>query len=149
MLNKIQIIGHLGGDPEMRAMPSGDSVANFSVATTERWKDKQTGEQKEQTEWHRVAFFGRLAEICEQYLRKGSMVYIEGSIRTRKWQDQEGNDRYSTEIKGQSMKMLDKKGDNGGGQARRPDPKPESKPAQQDMGGPAPGPDDFDDDIPF
>ncbi len=97
-LNKVMIIGHLGQDPETRAMPSGSSVANLRVATSESWRDKQTGETKERTEWHSVAMFGRLAEIAGEYLRKGSQVYIEGSLRTRKWQDKSGNDRYTTEI---------------------------------------------------
>ena len=97
-VNKVIIIGNLGADPESRAMPSGASVANLRIATTESWRDKQSGEQQERTEWHRVALFGRLAEVASEYLRKGSQVYIEGSLRTRKWQDKQGNERYSTEI---------------------------------------------------
>src|SRR5579863_4998440 len=106
-VNKVILIGNLGADPETRAMPSGSTVANLRVATSESWRDKQTGEQQERTEWHRVAFFGRLAEVAGEYLRKGSQVYIEGSLRTRKWQDKEtGKDRYSTEIRADRMQML-------------------------------------------
>src|SRR5579862_1021807 len=111
-INKVILIGNLGADPETRAMPSGSSVANLRVATSESWRDKQTGEQQERTEWHRVALFGRLAEVASEYLRKGSQVYIEGSLRTRKWQDKQGNERYSTEIVGNEMQML---GGRGGG----------------------------------
>ena len=113
-VNKVILIGHLGADPETRAMPSGSSVANLRIATTESWRDKQSGEQQERTEWHRVALFGRLAEIASEYLRKGSQVYIEGSLRTRKWQDKQGNERYSTEIVGNEMQML-----GGAGRCRR------------------------------
>ena len=106
-LNKVILIGNLGRDPETRYLPSGDAVTNISIATTEKWKDKASGEMKEATEWHRVAFFGRLAEIAGEYLKKGSQVYVEGSLRTRKYQDKEtGKDRYSTEIRGDEMKML-------------------------------------------
>ena len=97
-INKVILVGNLGQDPDTRYMPSGGAVTNFSIATSESWKDKQTGEQKERTEWHKVAMFGRLAEIGAEYLRKGSQVYIEGSLRTRKWQDRDGNDRYTTEV---------------------------------------------------
>lgn len=141
-INKVIVVGNLGQDPETRYMPSGSAVTNMTVATNEMWKDKQTGEQKERTEWHRVAMFGKLAEIAAEYLRKGSQVYIEGKLRTRKWQDKQGNDRYTTEIIADEMQML---GGRGGGGA----------PASQDSGssGPAPGPSDegsgFDDDIPF
>lgn len=145
-VNKVIVVGNLGADPDTKYMPSGSAVTNLSVATNESWKDKQTGEQKERTEWHRVAMFGRLAEIAAEYLRKGSMVYIEGKLRTRKWQDQQGNDRYSTEIIADEMQMLG--GRSGAG-----------APAMNDMGGPPPGPPpggsgggsggDFDDDIPF
>lgn len=114
-LNKVQLIGNLGADPESRALPSGDSIATLRLATTDRYKDKQSGEFKESTEWHRVVFFGRLAEIANQYLRKGSSVYVEGRIRTRKWQDQSGQDRYSTEIIGDQMQMLGSRGGAGGG----------------------------------
>ena len=114
-VNKVIIIGNLGADPETRAMPSGTTVANLRVATSESWRDKQTGEQQERTEWHRVALFGRLAEVAGEYLRKGSQVYIEGSLRTRKWQDKQGNDRYSTEIVGNDLQMLGGRGGGGGG----------------------------------
>jgi single-strand DNA-binding protein len=109
-INKVILIGNLGADPETRAMPSGTTVANLRVATSESWRDKQTGEQQERTEWHRVALFGRLAEIAGEYLRKGSQVYIEGSLRTRKWQDKQGNERYSTEIVGNELQMLGGRG---------------------------------------
>jgi single-strand DNA-binding protein len=109
-VNKVILIGNLGADPETRAMPSGTTVANLRVATSESWRDKQTGEQQERTEWHRVAFFGRLAEVAGEYLRKGSQVYIEGSLRTRKWQDKQGNERYSTEIVGNDLQMLGGRG---------------------------------------
>ena len=105
-INKVILIGNLGADPETRAMPSGTTVANLRIATSESWRDKQSGEQQERTEWHRVALFGRLGEIAAEYLRKGSQVYIEGSLRTRKWQDKQGNERYSTEIVGNEMQML-------------------------------------------
>ncbi|WP_087748003.1 MULTISPECIES: single-stranded DNA-binding protein [unclassified Acidovorax] len=105
-INKVIIVGNLGRDPEMRTFPSGDQVANVTIATTDRWKDKQTGEMKEATEWHRVVFNGRLAEIVGQYLRKGSQVYVEGSLRTRKWTDQAGVEKYSTEIRADQMQML-------------------------------------------
>jgi single-strand DNA-binding protein len=116
-VNKVILIGNLGADPETRAMPSGTTVANLRIATSESWRDKQTGEQQERTEWHRVALFGRLAEVAGEYLRKGSKVYIEGSLRTRKWQDKEGKDRYSTEIVGNDMQMLDARGGGAGGAA--------------------------------
>lgn len=110
-VNKVILVGNLGKDPETKYLPSGDAVTNFSIATTESWKDKATGEKKEATEWHRISTFGKLAEICGEYLKKGSAVYIEGSIKTRKWQDKEGNDRYSTEIKADRMQMLGGKQD--------------------------------------
>jgi len=159
-VNKVILIGHLGADPETRAMPSGSSVANLRIATTESWRDKQSGEQQERTEWHRVALFGRLAEIASEYLRKGSQVYIEGSLRTRKWQDKQGNERYSTEIVGNEMQMLGGRGGGagagagaaGGGGASGAAPR-EPMP---DYSGPAGGSgggggerEDFDDDIPF
>lgn len=109
-INKVILVGHLGADPETRAMPSGTTVATLSMATTDRWRHKQTGEKQERTEWHRVALFGRMAEVAVEYLRKGSLVYIEGSLRTRKWQDKQGNDRYSTEIVGGDLKMLGSRG---------------------------------------
>ncbi len=109
-VNKVILVGNLGADPETRALPSGDAITNIRVATTDRWKDKASGEMKEATEWHRVVFFGRLAEIASQYLRKGSQVYIEGSLRTRKWQDKDGQDRYTTEIRADTMQMLGSRG---------------------------------------
>jgi single-strand DNA-binding protein len=115
-VNKVILVGNLGADPEVRYLPSGDAVANIRLATTDRYKDKASGEFKEITEWHRVSFFGRLAEIVNEYLKKGSSVYIEGRIRTRKWQAQDGTDRYSTEIVADVMQMLG--GRNGGGQQR-------------------------------
>src|SRR5690349_5910797 len=114
-VNKVILIGNLGQDPETKSLPSGGAVTNVSVATTEGWKDKQTGEKKEVTEWHKVVFFDRLAEIAGQYLKKGSKVYIEGSLRTRKWQDKNGNDRYTTEVRANDMQMLDGKGGGSGG----------------------------------
>ena len=114
-INKVILIGNLGQDPETKAMPSGTTVCNLRIATSESWKDKQTGETKEQTEWHTVAMFGRLAEIAGEYLRKGSQVYIEGRLRTRKWQDKNGNDRYTTEIVANEMQMLGGRGGGMGG----------------------------------
>ena len=118
-VNKVIIVGNLGRDPEVRTFPSGDRVANVTIATTDKWKDKQSGEMREATEWHRVVFNGRLAEIVEQYLRKGSQVYVEGSLRTRKWTDQSGVEKYSTEIRADQMQMLGGRqgmGGQGGGQ---------------------------------
>jgi len=116
-VNKVIIVGNLGRDPEMRTFPSGDQVANVTIATTDRWRDKNTGENKEATEWHRVVFNGRLAEIVGQYLRKGSQVYVEGSLRTRKWTDQQsGQERYATEIRADTMQMLGSRQGQGGGQ---------------------------------
>ena len=140
-INKVIIVGNLGADPETRYMPSGSAVTNLSVATSEQWKDKQSGEQKERTEWHKVAMFNRLAEVAAEYLRKGSQVYIEGKLRTRKWQDRDGNDRWTTEVIADEMQMLGGRG--GGGSApMASDPGPSSAPPQ-------PPADDFDDDIPF
>jgi single-strand DNA-binding protein len=116
-INKVILIGNCGGDPETRYLPSGGAVCNITVATSETWKDKQTGANQERTEWHRVVFFNRLGEIAGEYLRKGSKVYVEGSLRTRKWQDKEGQDRYTTEIVGNEMQMLDSRGGGGGGPA--------------------------------
>jgi len=141
-INKVILVGNLGADPETRYMPSGSAVTNLSVATSESWKDKQTGEQKDRTEWHKVAMFNRLAEIAAEYLRKGSQVYIEGKLRTRKWQDRDGNDRYTTEIIADEMQMLGGRGGGGGSAPMNQDPGPSSSPPQA-------GPDDFDDDIPF
>jgi single-strand DNA-binding protein len=175
-VNKVIIVGNLGRDPEVRYLPNGDAVANIAVATTDRYKDKQTGENKEITEWHRISFFGRLAEIVSQYLKKGSQVYVEGSLRTRKWTDKDGQEKYSTEIRADSMQMLggrqgmggpgagsggaqDEGGYDGGHDNAPPAlprrPAPASRPAPA-AGGPRPAPaksatgfDDMDDDIPF
>jgi single-strand DNA-binding protein len=117
-LNKVTVIGNLGRDPEMRTFPSGDRVTNVTVATTDRWKDKQTGDMKEATEWHRVTFNGKLADVAGEYLRKGSQVYVEGSLRTRKWTDKDGIERYSTEIRADQMLMLGKR--EGGSSAPAP-----------------------------
>jgi single-strand DNA-binding protein len=156
-INKVILIGNLGADPETRAMPSGSSVANLRIATSESWRDKQTGEQQERTEWHRVALFGRLAEVAAEYLRKGSQVYIEGSLRTRKWQDKQGNERYSTEIIGNEMQMLGGRGGGGGaaaggagaeGAARGGGSQAPAY-AEESAGGGPPRGEEFDDDIPF
>ena len=112
-VNKVIIVGNLGRDPETRSFPNGDQVANITIATTDKWKDKTSGEMKEITEWHRVSFFGRLAEIAGQYLRKGSQVYVEGSLRTRKWTDKDGVEKYNTEIRADSMQMLGAKQESG------------------------------------
>ena len=155
-VNKVIIVGNLGQDPETRYMPSGAAVTNFTVATNESWKDKQTGEQKDRTEWHRVAMFNRLAEIAAEYLRKGSQVYIEGKLRTRKWQGQDGNDRYTTEIIADEMQMLGGRGGSGGGDfgggRSQGGPQGGGQGSGQGGGGsapPQPGPEEFDDDIPF
>jgi len=141
-INKVILVGNLGADPETRYMPSGSAVTNIRVATTESWRDKQSGEQKEQTEWHQVVFFDRLAEVAAEYLRKGSQVYVEGSLRTRKWQDQSGNDRYTTEIRGREMQMLGGR-PGSGAPAARPAPAQSAAPAS------AGSDEDFNDDIPF
>ena len=112
-VNKVILVGNLGRDPEVRYMPNGEAVANFSIATTETWKDKATGEKMEQTEWHRVCFYKGLADIVAKHLKRGAQVFVEGKLRTRKWQDKEGNDRYTTEIIGLEMQMLDKKTESG------------------------------------
>ena len=152
-INKVIIVGNLGQDPETRYMPSGSAVTNFTVATNESWKDKQTGEQKDRTEWHRVAMFNRLAEIAAEYLRKGSQVYIEGKLRTRKWQDKDGQDRYTTEIIADEMQMLGGRGGAGGGGGSFGGGSGGGQQGSGQQGGgnapPQPGPDDFDDDIPF
>jgi single-strand DNA-binding protein len=154
-INKVILIGHLGADPETRAMPSGMTVANMRLATTESWKDKQSGEQQERTEWHNVALFGRLGEIAAEYLRKGSQVYIEGRLRTRKWQDKEGRDRYTTEIVANEMQMLGGRGGAGGGGSgaggsSETAPRAErAEHAEAAAGGAGASRDDFDDDIPF
>jgi single-strand DNA-binding protein len=166
-INKVILVGNLGADPETRAMPSGSTVANLRIATSESWRDKQSGEQQERTEWHRVVLFGRLGEVAAEYLKKGSQVYIEGSLRTRKWQDKQGVERYSTEIVGNDMQMLGGRGGGGmgggsggggggggsgagfsqGGGAGRGEPFPEYSPSGEGSGGGAR--EDFDDDIPF
>ena len=120
-VNKVILVGNLGRDPEMRSFPSGDQVANVTLATTNKWRDKQTGEQRDHTEWHRLVFNGKLAEIAGQYLRKGSQIYVEGSIRTRKWQAQDGQERYSTEIRVDVMQMLGSRQGQGGGAGGYPD----------------------------
>ncbi len=137
-INKTIIVGNLGQDPDTRYLPSGSAVTNISVATSESWKDKQTGEQKDRTEWHKVTMFGRLAEIAAEYLRKGSQVYIEGKLQTDKWQDKDGNDRYTTKIIANQMQML-------GSRQGQTQSAPSSKPAAP----PQSHPEDFDDDIPF
>ena len=139
-VNKVILVGNLGKDPEVRYMPNGSAVANFSIATSENWKDKNTGETQEKTEWHRVVAFRKLAEIIEQYVKKGSKVYIEGKLQTRKWQDNNGNDRYTTEIVADQMQMLDRRGSSNESQPSQPD---------NEYGGNAPQSDSFDDDIPF
>ncbi|MDX1507609.1 MAG: single-stranded DNA-binding protein [Woeseiaceae bacterium] len=151
-INKVILVGNLGQDPETRYMPSGGAVTNFTLATNESWKDKQTGEQKERTEWHKVAMFGRLAEIAAEYLRKGSQVYVEGRLQTRKWQDRDGNDRWTTEIIANEMQMLGGRGGGGGGGGYGGGSGGGSGGSSGGSdGGPAPSPpsDDFDDDIPF
>ena len=150
-VNRVILVGHLGQDPEIRYMPNGGAVANITLATSESWRDKATGEQKEITEWHRVILFGKLAEVAGEYLRKGSQIYIEGKLRTRKWQDQSGQDKYTTEVivnVGGVMQMLGGKQD--GGAANKPQqsqpqrqPGPSTPPANNEP------PMDFDDDIPF
>lgn len=140
-VNKVILIGNLGRDPEVRYSPNGGAIANITLATSESWKDKNTGEQVEKTEWHRVVFFRRLAEIAGEYLKKGSKVYIEGKLQTRKWQDKDGNDRYTTEIVANEMQMLDSRG----GSASYNQEEPATASSQQESM-PA---GDFDDDIPF
>jgi single-strand DNA-binding protein len=152
-INKVILVGNLGNDPDQRATPNGNAVTQITVATSESWKDKNTGQQQERTEWHRVIFFNRLAEIAGQYLKKGSKVYVEGSLRTRKWQDKDGQDRYTTEIVASDLQMLDSRNDAGQqggygnsqpqGQQRQPQQQQQN---QQPPGGGFP---DFDDDIPF
>jgi len=158
-VNKVILVGRLGAEPESRAFPNGGSICNLRLATSESWKDRQTGERKERTEWHRVTLNNRLGEVAQQYLHKGSQVYIEGRIQTRKWQDQNGQDRYSTEIVANEMTMLDSKGASGGGdyqqqgsaapQPRNAAPQPASPSAGPDYGAPQGSADYLDDDIPF
>lgn len=166
MINKAILVGNLGRDPEMRYTQDGSAVANFSVATTERWTDRATNERRERTEWHRVVCFRRLAEICGEYLHKGSKVYIEGSLQTRSWEGQDGQTRYTTEVVAREMKMLDSRGGGGGGGFGPDDPgppdnrggysqqqprAPQQQPARDRQPSPPPAddPDDFEDDIPF
>ena len=153
-VNKVILLGNVGGDPETRNLPNGNAVTNITLATSETWKDKQTGQPQEKTEWHRVVLFGKVAEIAGQYLRKGSQVYIEGKLQTRKWQDQSGQDRYATEVvvdMGGSMQLL---GGRGGADAEAP-AAPRAQPAPAPAPKPAPTSqamrpsDDYDDDIPF
>ena len=159
-INKVIIVGNCGQDPETRYLPSGGAVTNVSLATSESWKDKNTGEQQERTEWHKVVFFNRLGEIAGEYLKKGSKVYVEGSLRTRKWQGQDGSDRYTTEIVASEMQMLDSRGgQEGGGGGGYQQNRPQQNQGQQNQGqqqqNQAPkqqapqGMDSFDDDIPF
>jgi single-strand DNA-binding protein len=159
-VNKVIIVGNLGADPETRYLPNGDAVTNIRVATTDRWKDKASGEQKEATEWHRISFFGRLATVAGEYLTKGSQVYVEGSLRTRKWQDKDGQDRYSTEIRGDVMQMLGRRETSGAEPrerepARAPAREAARAPARQEPHAAAKKPagaghfDDMEDDIPF
>lgn len=157
-INKVILVGNLGQDPETRYMPSGGAATNISVATSESWKDKQSGEPVDRTEWHRVIFFNKLAEIAGEYLKKGAKVYVEGSLRTRKWQAQDGSDRYTTEIIGSVMQMLDSrggeapaqsKGATGGSRGASKAGTPGQRSRQQSPTPQAGGLDDFDDDIPF
>ena len=164
-INKVILVGNLGNDPETRYSQAGAAITNISIATSETWKDKQTGQPQERTEWHRVVFFNRLAEIAGEYLRKGSKVYVEGALRTRKWQGQDGQDRYTTEVVASEMQMLDSRGQGGGDynqapggfQQQAPRQAPPAAAAQQGGAAPQqapaqPGPadfGDFDDDIPF
>ena len=135
-VNRVIILGNLGNDPEMRTMPNGEQVANISVATSESWTDKNSGERKTQTEWHRIVFYRRQAEVAGEYLRKGSKVYVEGRLKTRKWQDQNGQDRYTTEIQGDVLQMLDSRQQDKSSTGSKPKNPEESA-------------DNFDDDIPF
>ena len=143
-VNQVILVGNLGRDPEVRYMPSGNAVANVTLATTESWKDKQTGEKQERTEWHNVVFYSRLAEIAGEYLKKGSQVYVEGSLRTRKWQDKSGNDRYTTEIIASDMQMLGGRGGSTGYAASDAAP-----PMAEQSASTGAAEQDFDDDIPF
>ncbi len=143
MINKVILIGNLGADPEIRYTQEGTSVATFNIATTERWTDK-SGQKQESTEWHRIVAWRRLAEICGEYLNKGSKVYIEGKLQTRKWQDQNGNDKYTTEIVAREMKMLDSRGGSGGGSTGFSDPPLPDEPSGDMLSGPSTG-----EDVPF
>jgi len=146
-VNKVILVGNLGKDPEVRYSPKGSAMANVTIATAESWKDKQSGEKQEKTEWHRVVFFNRLAEIVGEYLKKGSQVYIEGRLQTRKWQGQDGQDRYTTEIVANEMQMLGSR--SGGGGDTSWNQQSNNAPSQQSSPASAPPADDFDDDVPF
>ncbi len=154
-VNKVILIGNLGKDPEIRYMPSGDAIANLTLATSENWTDKASGDKKEQTEWHRVVFFGRTAEVTGQYLKKGAKIYVEGRLQTRKWQDKDGHDRYTTEVRGDVMRMLDRRGDSSAPmdtEAPAPDARRSAPSGASSKSAPAratSGFDDMDDDIPF
>lgn len=149
-INKVILIGNVGGDPEVRYLPSGSAVTSLTIATSEAWKDKQSGDNQERTEWHRVVFFSRLAEIAGEYLHKGSKVYVEGSLRTRKWQDKNGVDRYTTEIVANEMQMLDSKGAGGGDSEHRAASRPAQASNQNhSQQGSFEASPQFDDDIPF
>ncbi len=162
-VNKVILVGRLGNDPEVRYTATGSAVANVSLATSENWKDKQTGEKQERTEWHRIVFFSKLAEIVAQYLRKGSLIYVEGSLQTKKWQDKNGEDRYTTEIVANEMRMLGSKSENSGTASYSAPAAPSSyaPAASSNMGSqqqsaprqsappPSSSPDNFDDDVPF
>lgn len=158
-LNKVMIMGNLGADPEVRYMPSGGAITNIRVATSEVWKDRQSGEKQEKTEWHKIVLFNRIGEIAAQYLRKGSRVFIEGSLRTNKWQDQNGNDRYTTEIIANSMQLMDSKGAGGSASFDESDDAPSFAQHNSSSNAPAKAPakaathaaldEEFDDDIPF
>ena len=146
-VNKVILVGNLGKDPEVRYSPKGSAMANVTIATAESWKDKQSGEKQEKTEWHRVVFFNRLAEIVGEYLKKGSQVYIEGRLQTRKWQGKDGQDRYTTEIVANEMQMLGSR--SGGGGDTSWNQQSNNAPSQQSSPASAPPADDFDDDVPF
>jgi len=146
-VNKVILVGNLGKDPEVRYSPNGSAMANVTIATAESWKDKQSGEKQEKTEWHRVVFFNRLAEIVGEYLKKGSQVYVEGRLQTRKWQGKDGQDRYTTEIVANEMQMLGSR--SGGGGDTSWNQQSNNAPSQQSSPASAPPADDFDDDVPF
>jgi len=146
-VNKVILVGNLGADPETRYSTDGAAITNIRMATTDRWKDKGSGEMREQTEWHRVVFFGRLAEIAGEYLKKGSPVYVEGRLRTRKWTDKEGHDRYSTEVTADNMQLLGSRG--GAGEPSTRDSPPDNAPARAGGQKTSRGPEDMEDDIPF
>ena len=148
-INKVILVGHLGNDPEVRYSANGAAIANISIATSESWKDKTTGEQQERTEWHRVVMFNRLGEIAGEYLRKGSLVYIEGKLQTRKWQDKDGQDRYSTEVVANEMQMLGGKGEGSGSAPRSSQGQSKQQPQHNQNQAPQNQAPDFDDDIPF